>query len=190
MAAKKTAKPAKKPAARKSKTPKIDPLNRKQYTSVTPVLTVRDVGRAVDFYTRAFGFAQRAIMKGPGDAILHAELQLRDTTVMLSPESAEQHSFGAHSIGGTPVTLYVLVENVDSTFDTAVGAGGQVLMPVMDMFWGDRCCLIGDPEGNKWMIATHKAEPTPEEMREAMKAQMEPQPEGLSASAAAGSGSY
>jgi uncharacterized glyoxalase superfamily protein PhnB len=181
----KTAKAAKKPAARKAPA-KIDPLNRKQYTSLTPMLVVRDVRGAVDFYTRAFGFKERGIMNGPDGSIVHAELQLRETTLMLSPESAGQHSFGARSIGGTPVTLYVLVENVDSVFKDAVAAGGQVVMPVTDMFWGDRCCLIGDPEGNKWMVATHKAEPSSEEMNAAMKAQMEAMSSGGQKAAAAG----
>jgi PhnB protein len=184
-AAKKSASPAKKTAARRSAA-KIDPLNRKQYTSMTPMLTVKDVRRAVDFYTRAFGFSVRGIMTSPDGTALHAELRLRDTTLMLSPESPEMHAFGARSIGGTPVTLYVLVEDVDRVFSNAVAAGGQVLMPVMDMFWGDRCFMVADPEGNKWMGATHKAEPTEAEMAAAMKAQMEAQQAGQAAAAGAG----
>lgn len=164
-------KKAAKPAAKKTAAPKIDPLNRKQYTSVTPMLTVRDVRRAVDFYVKAFGFTVRGIMDSP-QGPLHAELRLRDTTLMLNPESSQQRNLSANSIGGTPATLYVLVDNVDGTFDGAVAAGGQVLMPVMDMFWGDRACMIGDPDGNKWMVATHKANPTEAEMQEAMKRQM------------------
>ena len=168
-AAKKTAKPAKKRAVRK---PKIDPLNRKQYTSMTPMLTVKDIPRAADFYTKAFGFKLRGIMNGPDGKPMHAELKLRDTTLMLGPESPEWQSFGARSIGGTPVTLYILVENVDAVFKDAVAAGAQVLMPPNDMFWGDRCFNVADPEGNKWMVATHAAEPTEAQMMEAMKAQM------------------
>jgi PhnB protein len=173
-AAAKSAKPAKKqaakpskPAARKTATPKIDPLNRKAYGSITPMLAVGDVRKAVDFYTKAFGFNVRAVMDSPQGAI-HAELRLRETTLMLSPEAPNQGNLSANSIGNTPATLYVLVENVDGTFNTAVAAGGKVLMPVMDMFWGDRCAMVGDPDGNKWMIATHKAEPTEAQMAEAM----------------------
>jgi uncharacterized glyoxalase superfamily protein PhnB len=187
MAARKKAKTAKKPAARKPAAKKIDPLNRKQYTSLTPMLTVQDVRRAVDFYTKAFGFKVRGMMEGPGGMVMHAELRLRDTTLMLGPESAEQHTYGARSIGGTPVTIYILVGNADATFNDAIAAGGQVLMPVMDMFWGDRCGMVGDPDGNKWMIATHKANPTAKQMQAAMKAQMENLSGGQAASAAAAS---
>lgn len=181
-AAKKSAKPAKKPAARKAAAKKIDPLNRKEYTSVTPLLTVKDIRRAADFYVKALGFKLRGIMEAPDGSAVHAELRLRDTTLMLSPECAEEQAFGARTIGGTPVTLYLLVENADSTFNSAVAAGGQVLMPLMDMFWGDRCGMVSDPEGHKWMIATHKAEPTPAQMQAAMKEMMS-QPRAQAAAA-------
>jgi uncharacterized glyoxalase superfamily protein PhnB len=88
----------------------------------------------------------------------------------------------ANTIGGTPATIYVLVENVDDVFNRAVAAGGKILMPVADMFWGDRTAMVADPDGNKWMIATHKAEPTEAEMRNAMQREMAP-----AAAASAGS---
>ena len=184
-AAAKSAKPAKKkaakssrPAARKKAAPRIDPLNSKQYGALSPMLAVGDVRRAADFYTKVFGFAVRF------QNDMHAELRLRDTTLMLSPESRAQNNLSANSIGNTPATLYVLVENVDSVFKKAVGAGGQVLMPVMDMFWRDRCGMVSDREGNKWMIATHKAEPTEAEMAEAMR-KMQEQSQNAPESAAA-----
>ncbi len=192
MAAKPAAKKAKKaakasrPAPRKTSPRKIDPLNSKEYRSVTPMLAVRDVRAAMAFYTKAFGFAVKQVMDSPNGP-LHAELTLRDATVMLSPESREQGNLSAKSIGNTPATLYVTVENVDVVFNRAVAAGGQVLMPVADMFWGDRCCVIADPDGNKWMIATHVAEPTEAEMVEAMRRQTPaPQPAETAAAAAAG----
>jgi uncharacterized glyoxalase superfamily protein PhnB len=181
-AAAKSAKPSKKKAAKTSRTPKIDPLNRKNYGALTPMLAVSDVRQAVDFYRRAFGFSVRGIMDSPQGAI-HAELRLRDTTLMLSPESRQQNNLSANSIGNTPATLYILVDDVDSTFTSAVAAGAKVLMPVMDMFWGDRCATISDPDGNRWMIATHKAEPTEAEMAEAMKQMMQ---SSQAASASAG----
>ena len=183
-AAMRSAKPAKKKAARPS-AGKIDPLNRKQYGAVTPMLAVRDVRRAAEFYKNAFGFTVRGIMDSPQGAI-HAELRCRDTTLMLSPESREQHNFSASTIGNTPATLYLLVEDVDAVFKHAVAAGAQVSMPVMDMFWGDRCGQLRDPDGNKWMIATHKAEPTEAEMAEAMRRMSQQQP---SQAAVAGAGS-
>jgi PhnB protein len=165
-AKKKAAKPS--AAAPRKSAAKIDPLNRKNYRSVTPMLSVSDMRRAIDFYTSALGFSVKQVMDGPQGPV-HAELTFRDTTLMLGPEVREQGSLSAKSIGNTPVTLYLLVENADDIFASAVAAGGGVLMPLTDMFWGDRCGMVGDPEGNKWMIATHKSEPSEEEMAEAMR---------------------
>jgi len=147
------------------------------------MLAVRDLRRAVDFYKNALGFTVRSMMDGPQGPI-HAELRLRDTTLMLSPESREQHNLSAATIGNTPTTLYVLVDDVDSVFASAVAAGAKVSMPVMDMFWGDRCGQVTDLDGNKWMIATHKAEPTEAEMAEAMR-RMSEQPQATAAAAGA-----
>jgi uncharacterized glyoxalase superfamily protein PhnB len=169
----KAAKTAKKPARKKSAPRKIDPLNRKQYPSVTPMLAIADMRRAIDFYTAALGFKVKQLTDTP-HGILHAELTLRDTTLMLGPESREQNSLSAGAIGNTPVTLYILVDSADATFAKAVAAGAAPLMPVTDMFWGDRCGMIADPEGNKWMIATHTSEPTEAEMAEAMRQMAEP----------------
>lgn len=164
----------KKPARKKATSRRIDPLNRKQYRSVTPMLAVANVRRAMDFYTSVLGFKVKQVMDTP-QGVVHAELTLRETTLMLSPESNEQNSLSANAIGNTPVTLYILVDDADAVFAKAVSAGAAALMPVMDMFWGDRCGLVGDPDGNKWMIATHKSEPTEAEMAEAMR-QMQEQP--------------
>jgi Glyoxalase/Bleomycin resistance protein/Dioxygenase superfamily len=103
----------------------------------------------------------------------------------MSPESRQQGNLSANAIGNTPTTLYILVDDVDGTFNKAVATGGKALMPVMDMFWGDRCGMLADPDGNKWMIATHKAEPTEAEMAEAMQ-QMAQGSQSESQSAAAG----
>ena len=190
QAATRSAKPAKKQAAKPSRSAarkpagsKIDPLNRKQYGALTPMLAVRDIRRAVDFYKNALGFTVRSLMDGPQGPI-HAELRLRDTTLMLSPESREQHNLSAATIGNTPTTLYILVDDVDSVFAGAVAAGAKVSMPVMDMFWGDRCGQVTDLDGNKWMIATHKAEPTEAQMAEAMR-RMSEQPQATAAAAGA-----
>ena len=181
-AAAKTAKPARKqPAKKRAAAAKIDPLNRKNYHSVTPMLSVKDVRRAMDFYTSVFGFHAQQVMNTP-NGVIHAELVLRDTKLMLSPEERQQNNLSATSIGNTPVTLFVLVEDVDAVFATAVSAGGKVLMPVGDMFWGDRCGVVADLDGNKWMIATHKSEPTEAEMAEVMRQAMQAQ------AAAAGEG--
>jgi len=185
-AAARAAKTASSSAARKKTgTSKIDPLNRKVYRSVTPMLAVSDVRRAIDFYTSALGFTVRSVMDTP-QGVLHAELVLRDTTLMLSPEDRRQNSLSANAIGNTPLTLYLLVEDVDDVFASAIATGGRAVSPVMDMFWGDRCGILTDPDGNKWMISTHKSEPTEVQMAEAMR-QMRENPPESAASAGAGS---
>jgi PhnB protein len=150
---------------------KIDPLNRKLYGAVTVMLTVNDVKAAASFYQKAFGFAKRGIMNGPDGKPMHAELRLRDTTLMLGPENAERGMRSAKTIGGSPAVLYLTSENVDQTVARALKLGATAMGPVMDMFWGDRCGTVVDPDGNAWMIGTHMAEPTPQEMKKAMKKQ-------------------
>jgi PhnB protein len=151
---------------------KIDPLNKKNYGAVTTAVTVSDIKAAINFYTKAFGFAKRSIMNGPDRKPIHAELTLRGTTLMLGPESPQMGNRGAKLLGGTPVTLFLLTEDVDKTVAKAAKLGATVKVPVADMFWGDRSGTIVDPEGNTWMVATHIAEPTPQEMNKAMKAMM------------------
>ncbi len=151
---------------------KIDPLNKKNYGAVTVMLTVSDVKAAVGFYQKAFGFTKRGIMNGPDGKPMHAELRLRDTTLMLGPEMVERGARSAKTLGGSPGTLYLLVENADKVVAKALKLGATAQGPVMDMFWGDRTGTVVDLDGNSWMIATHKAEPTPAEMKKAMAEMM------------------
>lgn len=153
---------------------KIDPLNKKQYGAVNAMLTVTDIRAAAAFYQKALGFTRRgSIMNGPDGKPMHAELRLRDTTLMLGPENQQARS--AKSIGATPVTLYLTTENVDKVVAKAVKLGGKLVAPIMDQFWGDRTGTIIDLEGNAWMIATHVAEPTPQEMKKKMAELMKAQ---------------
>jgi len=149
---------------------KIDPLNRKQYGAVSAMLTVSDIKAAVSFYTKALGFTKRGIMNGPDGKPIHAELTLRGATLMLGPEGA-MGSRSAKTLGASPAAIYVLVENVDKTVAKAVKLGATARGPVMDMFWGDRVGSIVDADGYPWMIATHVAEPTPQEMKKKMMEQ-------------------
>ena len=149
---------------------KIDPLNKKHYGAVSAILCVTDVKAAASFYQKAFGFRNRGIMKGPDGKPMHAELTLRATTLMLGPEWPGYSS--AKAMGGSPASLYILVDNADKVVAKAIKLGATAKGPVMDMFWGDRCGTVVDPEGYRWMVATHKAEPTPAEMRKKMKEQM------------------
>jgi PhnB protein len=148
---------------------KIDPLNKKLYGAVSVMLTVTDIKAAANFYQKALGFSKRGIMNGPDGKPIHAELTLRGTTLMLGPEIPQMGSRSAKTLGGSPVTLYLTVESADKVVAKAVKLGATPKGPVMEMFWGDRCGTIVDPDGNSWMIATHIAEPTAQEMKKKMK---------------------
>jgi PhnB protein len=151
---------------------KIDPLNKKQYSAVSAMLTVSDIPNAVNFYQRAFGFTKRAMMNGPDGKPMHAELTLRGTTLMLGPEMAAMGRRSAKSVGASPAGLYLYVENVDKVVSKALSLGGTGKGPVMDMFWGDRSGVVVDPDGYTWMVSTHKAEPSVKEMKKKMMEQM------------------
>jgi uncharacterized glyoxalase superfamily protein PhnB len=151
---------------------KIDPLNRKLYSPVSTMLTVTDVKAAVAFYQKAFGFTKRAIMNGPDGKPIHAELTLRGVTLMVGPEMPQMGHRSAKSVGASPASLYLLAESVDKVVTKAVKLGATAKGPVMDMFWGDRCGTVVDPDGYVWMVATHIAEPTPQEMKRKMNEQM------------------
>jgi uncharacterized glyoxalase superfamily protein PhnB len=151
---------------------KVDPLNKKNYSGITASLCVADVKAAATFYQKAFGFEKRGIMNGPDGKPMHAELTIRGTTLMLGPEMPQMGARSAKSIGASPTTLYLLVENVDKTVAKAVKLGATPQGPVADMFWGDRCGRLVDPEGFSWYIATHIADPTPAEMKKQMAEDM------------------
>jgi PhnB protein len=147
---------------------KIDPLNKKAYGAVSAALTVSDIPAAVSFYQKAFGFTKRGIMNGPDRKPVHAELTLRGTTLMLGPENPAMGRRTAKSVGASPSSLYIYVENVDKIVEKATKLGATTQGPVMDMFWGDRCGTVVDPDGYTWMVGTHKAEPTAKEMKKGM----------------------
>ncbi len=150
---------------------KIDPLNRKLYRAVTVALTVKDMKAAMAFYQKAFGFKRRGVSKGPDGKPMHAELTLRDTVLMLGPEMPGWNK-SAKTLGGSPSTLYLYVEDAAKVFARALKLGATERMPVTDMFWGDRCGNLIDPEGYSWSVSSHIAEPTPREMAKKMKEQM------------------
>jgi PhnB protein len=152
---------------------KIDPLNKKQYSAVSAMLTVSDIPAAVSFYQKAFGFSKRAIMNGPDGKPMHAELTLRGTTLMLGPENPAWNKRSARTVGASPASLFIYVENVDKVVEKATKLGAASNHPVMDMFWGDRCGTVVDPDGYSWMIGTHRAEPSAKEMKKKMLEQME-----------------
>src|SRR5579864_7695573 len=160
---------------------KIDPLNKKQYGAVSAMLTVSDIPAAVSFYQKALGFSRRAIMNGPDGKPIHAELTLRGTTLMLGPENDAMGKRSAKSVGASPAGHYIYVEIVDKVVDKATKLGASSQGPVMDMFWGDRCGTVVDPDGYTWMVGTHKAEPSAKEMKQKMAEMTKQQPAGAAA---------
>src|SRR6516165_1724453 len=139
---------------------KIDPLNKKAYGAVSAALTVTDIPAAVSFYQKAFGFAKRGIMNGPDGKPMHAELTLRGTTLMLGPEDAAMGRRSAKSVGASPATLYLYVENVDKVVEKATKLGGTSQYQVMEKFLRDRCGTVVDADGYSWMIGPHTADPS------------------------------
>jgi uncharacterized glyoxalase superfamily protein PhnB len=141
------------------------------YHNITPHLTVRDAARAIEFYRRAFDAQEITRMPGPdGHKVMHAEIRIGDSLVMLGEESLETGSRSPKALSGTPVSLYLYVENVDEVFSTAIAAGAEKVMAVDDMFWGDRYGKLRDPFGHEWGIATHQLDLSPDEMKRAAKA--------------------
>ncbi|TKS60427.1 MAG: glyoxalase [Nitrospira sp.] len=135
------------------------------FHTVTPTLTMRGVEKAIGFYKRGFGAEEKMRFLGPDEkSIMHAEIKIGDSIIFLSEEHPEMGCRGPQSFGGTPVGLYLYVEDADQAFTRAVSAGAKADMPVANMFWGDRCGQLTDPFGHKWTLATHKEDVTPEEM--------------------------
>ncbi len=136
--------------------------------TVTPHLSVRGAADAIEFYKKAFG-AQEIFRSAMPDSqrIGHAEIRIGDSKVFLNDEFPEMGCSSPQSLGGSPVTLHLQVEDVDSLFDRAVQAGATVLMPLADQFWGDRYGLLADPYGHRWSIASHVRDMTREEVMKA-----------------------
>ena len=141
--------------------------------TVTPYLVVKGAAQAIEFYKKALGAEEVYIMPGPGGGIMHAEICIGDSMIFMSEECVERGVKSPLSLGGPGISLHLYVPDVDAAFQRAVAAGAQVIMPPMDMFWGDRFSKVSDPFGHQWSIATHVEDVPPEEMpkraEEAMK---------------------
>ena len=138
------------------------------YHTLTPFLTVRNAVKAIEFYKQAFGAQERGVAKDPNGKVMHAEVKIGDSIIMLSDEFPEFGSLSPESGGSPSMGLHIYLENVDQDFDRAVKAGAKVEMPVMDQFWGDRYGRLKDPFGHKWSIATHTKDMSADEMKHAM----------------------
>jgi PhnB protein len=134
------------------------------YPRLTPYLIVDDGNAALDFYTSIFAATERMRMAGPDGRIGHAELELGDSLIMLADEHPEVGALSPGSVGGTPVSLHVYVEDADDVFERAIAAGATARRPVEQQFYGDRLGAFDDPFGHRWNVATHVEDVSPEEM--------------------------
>ncbi len=137
------------------------------YHTVTPQLILENTAQAIDWYKKALGAKELARSSSPDGKVMHAEIQIGDSRIMLNDEMGGGKS--AHSIGGTPVSLWLYVDDCDAMFDRAVAAGAKVFGPMgkmQDQFWGDRSGTFTDPFGYRWSIASHKQDMTRDEMEE------------------------
>jgi len=137
----------------------------KGHHSVTPSLFVAGAAKAIDFYKKAFGAEELMRFAGPDGSIMHAELRIGDSIIMLADEMPDQGGRGPKSIGGTPVSFFVYGENVDAAWERAVDAGAKPIVPLADQFWGDRTGCLEDPFGHQWWLAQHIQDLTPEELQ-------------------------
>ena len=141
------------------------------YHSVTPYLIVKGGVEAIEFYKKAFGATELFRFPAPGGKIGHAEIKIGDSPIMLADEFPEMGYKGPQSIGGSPVSLMIYVDDVDTVFNQAVSAGAAVKEAVSDKFYGDRVGGLVDPFGHVWHISTHKEDVSMEEMERRAKAQ-------------------
>ena len=146
------------------------------FHTATPYLIVKDAAAAIDFYKKAFGAEEIMRMPGPGGRIMHAEIKIGDSPIMLGEECPEFGAKSPETLGGTPIGLCLYVEDVDARFKQAVGAGAKATRPVMDQFYGDRSGNVTDPFGHQWTIATHKEDLTVPQIMERFEAFMKQQP--------------
>jgi PhnB protein len=134
------------------------------YHSATAYLIVDGAAKALDFYKRVFGASEKMRMPSPGGKVGHAEIVIGDSMIMLADEHPEMGARGPRAFGGSPVSMMVYVEDVDTTVKTALAAGAKLIRPVEDKFYGDRSGTIEDPFGHQWHVSTHKEDVPAEEM--------------------------
>lgn len=142
------------------------------FGTVTPHLICAGAAAAIDFYRQALGAVEVGRMPMPDGRIAHAELRIGDSRIMLADDFPEYGSVGPQALKGTPVYLHLYVDDADALFEQAVAAGAKAVMPMADMFWGDRYGEVVDPFGHKWAIATHLRDVTPEQIQAGMHAAM------------------
>jgi PhnB protein len=142
------------------------------YHNVTPYLFVRAAAGAIEFYKNVFGAKEILRMAGPDGRVMHAELKIGDSIVMLADENPQNGVMSPQTVGGFSGGLHLYVENVDAVIQKAVDSGAKLLRPIKNQFYGDRSGSVLDPSGHMWSVATHVEDVSPEEMRKRMTAAM------------------
>ncbi len=142
------------------------------YHSVTPYLVMKNAAAAIEFYKKAFGAVELLRMAAPGGKIGHAEIKIGDSPVMLADEYPDMGFKGPESLGGTPVSLMIYVDDVDKIYPQAIAAGGKEVRPLQNQFYGDRSGTLTDPFGHVWTISTHVEDVPEEELAKRAEAAM------------------
>ena len=138
------------------------------YHSVTPYLIVSGAADAIDYYKKAFG-AVELFRMDHGGKIGHAEIKIGDSPIMLADEFPEMGYRSPKSLGGTPISIMIYVDDVDTVYNQAIATGGTEVKPLQDQFYGDRSGTLTDPFGHVWTVATHKEDVTEEEMNQRLE---------------------
>lgn len=144
--------------------PNVKPIP-EGYHSVTPYLILKNAAKGIEFYKQVFGAKEIMRMPQPDGRIGHAELKIGDSVIMLADEAPERGARSPESIGGSPISILLYVENVDQVAERALAAGGKLVSPVQNQFYGDRMGTVKDPFGHQWYVATHVEDVSPEEMQ-------------------------
>lgn len=134
------------------------------YHTATPYLVCKGADQAIEFYKKAFGATELLRMPGPDGKVMHAEIKIGDSPIMLGEEVPEMGFRCPQTLGGSPVGIMLYVEDVDGLFEQAIEAGGKQQRPIVDQFYGDRSGTLEDPFGHIWTIATHKEDLSPEQI--------------------------
>jgi uncharacterized glyoxalase superfamily protein PhnB len=134
------------------------------FNSASSYLIVSDAEKALEFYGKAFGAEVGDVMRMPDGSIMHSEVHIGNSTVMITQENPAREMKSAETLGGSPVSMHIYVEDCDKAFERAIAAGCEVAAPVMDAFWGDHYGKVKDPFGIQWGVATHVEDVSPDEM--------------------------
>jgi PhnB protein len=139
------------------------------YHTATPYLTIKDCSKAIDFYKKAFDAEEKVRMNGDDGKVMHAEIKIGDSVLMMTDENLQWNHKGPEQFGGSPISILLYVKNVDEFYEKAIKAGATSVRPVKDEFYGDRMGTLKDPFGFTWSIGTHVEDVSPEEMQKRIK---------------------